>query len=44
MLGNPVCQVFWWPLTTRLIANRDDQGWMLLLTNEGQQGQGHPAA
>jgi len=29
---------------TRLIATEDDSGWMLLLTNEGQQGQGHPAA
>jgi len=31
-------------MTTRLIANKDDQGWMLLRTNEGQQEQGHPAA
>jgi hypothetical protein len=29
---------------TRLIANKGDSGWMLLLTIEGQREQGHPAA
>jgi len=32
------------PGQTGLIANKGDCGWVLLLTIEGQQEQGHPAA